>query len=88
VSFRVLLHPRAAKFLEKLDAPTAARIKENLKRLEERPQLGKRLRYFNFWSLRVGEYRVIYEIWRKEGQIVVLFIGHRRDVYEDLSRLF
>jgi hypothetical protein len=27
VSFRVLLHP-AVKFLEKLDAPTAARIKE------------------------------------------------------------
>ena len=88
MSFRILLHPRAAKFLEKLDAPTAARIKESLKRLENRPQLGKRLRYFNFRSLRVGEYRVIYEIWKKEGQIVVLFIGHRRNVYENLGRLF
>ena len=87
MSLRVLLHPRAAKFLEKLDALTAARIKESLKRLEERPQLGKRLRYFDFWSLRVGDYRVIYEIWKREGQIVVLFIGHRRDVYEDLGRL-
>jgi mRNA-degrading endonuclease RelE of RelBE toxin-antitoxin system len=56
--------------------------------LRSTPQLGKRLRYFNFWSLRVGDYRVIYEIWKKERQIVVLFIGHRKHVYEDLGKLF
>lgn len=54
MSFRVLLHPRAAKFLERLDAATAARIKESLKHLEQHPQLGKRLKYFDFWSLRWG----------------------------------
>jgi mRNA-degrading endonuclease RelE of RelBE toxin-antitoxin system len=41
VSFRVLLHPRAAKFLERLDAATAARIKESLKHLEQHPPAGQ-----------------------------------------------
>lgn len=88
MSFRVLLHPKAAKFLEKLNRRVGLEIKRKLVQLEDRPELGKRLRYSNFWSLRAGGYRVIYEIWRGEKHIVVLFIGHRERVYEDFSKLF
>jgi mRNA interferase RelE/StbE len=43
---------------------------------------GKPLRYTlrSLWSLRVGDYRVIYRIQDKE--VVILKIGHRREVYE------
>jgi len=33
------------------------------------------------FKLRVGNYRVLYEILRNEGKIIVHAIGHRRDVY-------
>ena len=33
------------------------------------------------YKLRVGDYRVIYEIVRKEKTIVIHAIGHRREIY-------
>jgi len=88
VSFRVLLYPKAAKSLKKLNERVGLEIQRKLELLGDRPELGKRLRYSNFWSLRVGDHRVIYEIRRVEKQVAVLFIGHRRRVYEDFSKLF
>jgi len=88
VSFRVLLYPKAAKSLKKLNERVGLEIQRKLELLGDRPELGKRLRYSNFWSLRVGDYRVIYGIRRGEKQVVVLFIGHRKRVYEDFSKLF
>lgn len=82
---RVILHPKAARALSKLDEATKQRMRSRLKELESRPEGGKWLRYSDFWVLRVGDYRAIYEI---EEDIVVLFIGHRRNVYEDFSKLF
>ena len=79
----------AAKFLKKLDAETYRQIKKKLKELKKFPeQRGKHLRYTQFWSLRIGDYRVIYEIKKKEKTIIVLFIGHRDDVYNDFSKLY
>lgn len=52
-------------------------------RLATRPEsYGKPLRHslHSLWSLRVGDYRVIYRINRDE--VDILKIGHRRDVYK------
>jgi len=89
VVFTVLLHPKAAKELEKIENATKARIVERLRDLRDNPErVGKILRHSNFWSLRVGDYRAIYEIDRTGRQVVVLFIGHRKKVYDDFSKLF
>jgi len=89
VVFAVLLHPKAAKELEKIENTTKTRIVERLRDLKDNPErVGKILRHSNFWSLRVGDYRAIYEIDRTKRQVVVLFIGHRKKVYDDFSKLF
>jgi mRNA interferase RelE/StbE len=89
VIFAVLLHPKAAKNLKKIGEPTESRIKEKLLELKDNPEkAGKPLKYSNFWSLRVGDYRVIYEINRDLKQVVILFIGHRRKVYDDFTKMF
>jgi len=89
VVFAVLLHPKAAKELEKIENATKTRIVERLRDLKDNPErVGKILRQSNFWSLRVGDYRAIYEIDRTRRQVVVLFIGHRKKVYDDFSKLF
>jgi len=89
VTFTVLLHPKAAKALKKVDEQTRSRITEKLRELENHPEkAGKRLKYSDFWSLRVGDYRAIYEINRNKNQVILLFIGHRKKVYDDFSKIF
>ena len=88
MTFKVLLHPKAAKALEKLEKSTKRRIIEKLRELEDKPEeVGKRLKYSDFWSLRIGDYRAIYEINRDRKQVVILFIGHRKRVYDDFSKM-
>lgn len=87
--FNIFLHPMAAKTLEKLDMEICRQIKKKLKELKDFPeQRGKHLRYTQFWTLRIGDYRAIYEIKNAEKRIIVLFIGHRDDVYTDFSKLY
>jgi mRNA-degrading endonuclease RelE of RelBE toxin-antitoxin system len=89
VAFDVLLHPKVAKALGRIEKQTRQRIKEQLRELRERPEkAGKQLKYSNFWSLRIGYYRAVYEISREIGQVIVLFIGHRKKVYDDFSKMF
>ena len=88
MAFKVFLHPKAAKALEKLDANTKARIKGALKELAGNPEkVGKQLKLSDFWSLRIGDYRAIYEIDRNKNQVVVTFIGHRKNVYDDFTKM-
>lgn len=88
MNFAVLLHPKAAKALKSLEKSLKSRIIRRLKELENHPKAGKRLKYSNFWSLRVGDYRVIYEIYTDEKKVIILFIGHRKKVYDDFSKIF
>lgn len=88
MSFKVFLHPKAAKELHKIEKQIRARIVEGTKQQGENPdKLGKSLKQSDFWSLRVGDYRVIYEIDQNKNQVVILFVGHRSKVYDDLSKM-
>jgi len=88
VNYTVLLHPKAAKELETIEEPMRTRMKKLLRELGNDPRInGKQLKHSEYWSLRVGDHRAIYEIWAEKRQVVVLFIGHRRNVYDEFSRL-
>ena len=41
----------------------------------------------DLYRVRVGDYRVIYEVRDEELLVVVVMVGHRREVYERLQRL-
>jgi mRNA interferase RelE/StbE len=88
VAFTVLLHPKAAKELDKTEQTVKSRITERLSELVSDPEAGgKALKPSGFWSLRVGDYRAIYEIDRTKKRVIVLFIGHRKRVYDDFSKM-
>lgn len=54
-------------------------------RQSPRPPGCKKLKWVGVWSLRVGDYRVIYDV-DDEAQLVTVYkIGHRRDVYRELE---
>ncbi len=88
MTFAVLLHPKAAKELEKIERSSRLRMIERLKELRTNPdRMGKMLKHSDFLSPRVGDYRAIYEIDKNKKQIIILFIGHRSKVYDDFSKM-
>ena len=88
MAYRVLLHPKANDFLESADAELRDRIKKKLRTLSDNPENGNKLKHSDFWKLRIGDYRAIYEIDHSNENVIVLYIGHRSEVYDDFSRLF
>jgi mRNA-degrading endonuclease RelE of RelBE toxin-antitoxin system len=88
LAFKVLLHPSAAKDLRKLNQVDKKRMKKALETLASDPRkAGKPLHPSDFWSMRSGDFQAIYEIDAGQNQVIVLFIGHRKRVYDDFSKL-
>ena len=88
MTFKVLLHPKAAKELQKTEKHIRARIIEDAKQLRENPyKIGKPLKQSDFWSLKIGNYRVIYEIDQDKNQVIILYVGHRSNVYDDFLKM-
>ena len=74
---------------DRLDRSIRLRIFNALQRLRQEPTRGKPLRgpLANLYSFRVGDWRVVYEIHRDTITIVVVGVGHRREVYEMVTAL-
>jgi len=87
LTFEVLLCPKAARALKKLQPSVRKRAIGLMKELSRTPEKGEQLKPSRFWRVRVGDYRVIYEVDRSSSKVVILFIGHRKDVYDEFSRL-
>jgi mRNA-degrading endonuclease RelE of RelBE toxin-antitoxin system len=51
---------------------------------------GKRLAYelSGFYSFRTSDYRIIYRIREKELFIIVITVGHRKEIYKKLKKIF
>lgn len=84
MAYRVIVKPSAAKVIRKLDRTTQRRIIRLLERLAEFPRpegIVKMQGDDNLWRARIGDYRVIYEIHDDRLVVLVLRVGHRRDVY-------
>ena len=82
------MHPNAAKALRKLDATNRARMRKALEELTVDPwKAGKPLHPSDFWGVRAGDYRAVYEIDADQNQVTVLFIGHRKRVYDGFSKM-
>ncbi len=82
--YRIELRPAAVRALRKLDRPVARRLQAAIALLAEdpRPPASRPLRGRPAWRVRVGDYRVIYTIEDDVLLIVVVTLGHRRDVYD------
>ena len=83
-SYRVALTTSARKELQALPVEQLARIVPRLERLGAipRPAGCKKLRGGDKeWRIRVGDYRIVYEIDDKAQTVDVTRIAHRREVY-------
>lgn len=86
-SYSIVVKPSVEKDLRPLSKATIARILERVERLKGEPMPRQSMRLEgaeHMYRLRVGDYRVIYEIDNDSRRIVVHYIRHRRDVYRKL----
>lgn len=80
--------PAAQRELNRLDKPISRRILrflyQRVAKLDDPRQIGERLTgtLSDFWKYRVGDYRVICSLEHDRLVVLVLRIGHRREVYK------
>ena len=83
--FDISYSRQAIKFLKKLDTTLILRILENIDKLKDTPVMhdSKILEGYNerLFRVRVGDYRILYEIDHKDNIIGIVKINKRSRVY-------
>lgn len=86
--YRVGITNSAERDLKKLPPHLAKRVGQRLLKLGEqpRPKSSKKLKGSPFYRVRVGKYRVIYEVVDAEKRVLILHIKHRDKAYRKQLR--
>lgn len=84
MNYSLLILRRAQKELSDLPKDIYEKVKQTILKLSKspRPYGCKKLKGRDGWRIRVGNYRIIYEINDKDKSIIIFHIGHRKDIYK------
>jgi len=88
LTYKIEFKRSAAKALKKVPKRHWKRIHDKIDSLAENlpdPNITKMKGDNPFHRIRAGDYRIIYEIQKDILVILVLKIGHRKDIYRKLS---
>ena len=79
----------AAKAIGKLDPSVRARVRAAIDTLRDDPYRGKPLQLTlqGLYSWRTGDWRIIYRVQAERIEVLVVTVGHRREVYERVRAL-
>ena len=82
-SYRLLIKPSASKEIEALPKQDRRRIVAKIMSLSDdpRPPGCEKLSGHDQYRMRQGNYRILYEIHDLDLVVVIVKVGHRRDVY-------
>ena len=81
--YSIQIEKNAEDFLKKLQKKDAEIILNKIYSIRENPfRFLKRLQGEKLWRLRIGDYRVIVDVIVSMNKIIVLRIGHRKNVYD------
>ena len=86
--YKIHVKRSAAKALKNIPKKDRKRITDKIDSLSENlpnPATTKMQGNNPFHKIRVGNYRIIYEIQNDDLVILILKIGHRKDVYQNLT---
>jgi len=86
VAWRVSYTRSAARAIRRLDPQIRERVRAAIELLAEEPLRGKplQLTLHGLRSWRTGDWRLIYRIVEEQVEILVVAVGHRREVYDRL----
>lgn len=88
IRYRIVLAKSAIKELNSLPPKAHNQVIDRLRQLEENPRIfgSEKLTAINAYKLRVGNYRVVYEINDSEKELRVVMVDDRKQVYQRLRR--
>lgn len=83
-NYRLILSNKAEKQLDKLSDKIAEPIIDALENLKTNPRPNGyiKLKGKNSYRIRIGNYRVVYDIFDGELVIEIITLGHRKDIYD------
>ena len=84
MTHRVEVAPAAVRQLRKLDPAAKRRIQAAIELLAEHPRPSgakKLVGGDGEWRVRTGDYRIVYEIHDERLLVMVIKLGHRREIY-------
>ena len=83
MDYTIYISRRAQRELAKLPGDVYERVRDSVRALAHipRPPGCLKLKNREGWRIRIGDYRVIYEIDDDQQNVTIFHIGHRRDVY-------
>ena len=81
--YSIKIKQSALKEIQRIDKTDRMRIVDAIDQLAENPHIGKALKgqLSGLRRIRVGSYRVVYEINQGEVLILVLRVSHRKQIY-------
>ena len=83
MDYKVILPGKVANSLSRIEKRYRDQLYVALKGLERSPLLGKKLwgQYSKYRSLRVSDYRIIYQVKASELVVLIIKIGNRQGIY-------
>ncbi len=84
MAYSISFSKQALKELQKINEPFYSNIKYAIIDLADNPRPNgcKKLKGRDGYRIRIGNYRVIYEIFDAELIVDVITLGHRKDIYD------
>ncbi|MEJ7847038.1 MAG: type II toxin-antitoxin system RelE/ParE family toxin [Pyrinomonadaceae bacterium] len=86
--YRIVITKSAVKELDGLSTKIHEKIIDHLHQLEENPRVfgSEKLTAINAYKLRVGNYRIVYEINDADNLVKIVMVEDRKQVYQRLRR--
>ncbi len=83
MNYQIFIQKSALKALDRIPTKMRDRISKQILTLIDNPRPSdcKKLSGREAWRIRIGDYRVIYEIHDGKLIVLVIVIGHRKEVY-------
>ena len=84
MTYAITFSKHALKDLERINEPFYSNIKQAIIGLSQNPRPNgyKKLKDRAGYRIRVGNYRVIYDIFDSQLLVDIIALGHRKDIYE------
>jgi len=84
MAYEIRFEKSAIKQLAKLPTDASQKIMEAIEGLADNPRLSgcKKLKGRDAYRIRIGDYRVIYEIYDNQLLVIIIAIGNRKDIYD------
>ena len=86
MDYQVSITEGAKKQLQKLDKQSLLKVNKAIVKLVScpRPKNSLKLKNREAWRIRIGDWRVIYEIDDRDKNVRIVFVAPRKDVYKHL----